>query len=71
MDQFNMRWPALGAELADALRDAKINGNDLARKWIMRDDARNYAILGDPAVKLRVEDMADETEESWLRRTKY
>jgi hypothetical protein len=60
MDQFNVRWAALSTQIADALRDfkdGKISGTDLARQWIMRDDARNYTILGDPAAKLRVDDM--------------
>lgn len=62
MDQFNVRWSAISVELADALRDIKdqkITARDLGRKWIMRDDARNYSILGDPAVRLRVGDMVD------------
>jgi hypothetical protein len=57
-----VRWAAVSTEIADVLRDykdGKINGTELARQWIVRDDARNYSILGDPAVKLRVDDMAD------------
>jgi len=62
VDQFNVRWAAVSTQIADALRDfkdGKISGTDLATQWIVRDDARNYSILGDPAVKLRVEDMVD------------
>jgi hypothetical protein len=56
-DRFNIRWVALSAPLADALRDFEkgdISSAELARRWIPRDDARNYIILGDPAVRLRV-----------------
>jgi len=61
-DQFNMKWAALAVPLADALRDfdkTKTPDRELARRWIARDDARNYMILGDPAVRLRVEEMVD------------
>jgi hypothetical protein len=61
-DQFNVKWAALAVPLADALRDfdrTKTADRELARRWIARDDARNYMILGDPAVRLRVEDMID------------
>lgn len=59
-DRFNMQWAALAAPLSDALRDAQpapspAISRQIARLWIARDDARNYAILGDPAVRLRVD----------------
>jgi hypothetical protein len=63
-DGFNIRWAALSAPIAEALRDFKngdITGTELASQWIARDDARNYTIIGDPAVRLRVKDMADVT----------
>jgi len=61
-DQFNLRWAVLSAELADARRMREIMPGEvsdavLANRWVARDDARNYLILGDPAVRLRVEDM--------------
>jgi hypothetical protein len=62
-DQFNLRWTVLSAELADALRQQQIlpgqvSDATLANRWVARDDARNYVTLGDPAVRLRVEDMS-------------
>ena len=35
-----------------------VNDRELASRWVARDDARNYVALGDPAVRLRVEEMA-------------
>ena len=60
-DQLNIRWAALSTELSRSVRYAA-PGNEvpdlvLANQWIARDDARNYMILGDPAVQLRVDDM--------------
>jgi len=64
-DSFNMRWAVLSAELQESqnLReafDAQIVSNALlANRYIARNDARNYIILGDPAVQLRTSVMAD------------
>ena len=60
-DVFNMRWATLSAQLAEAQLDLKFGGqtplDKLGRMWVARDDARNFMILGDPAVRLRVEDL--------------
>jgi len=63
-DQFNLRWTVLSAELTDALRQrddapGMVADAVLANRWVARDDARNYLILGDPAARLRFEDMQD------------
>jgi hypothetical protein len=60
-DMFNMRWAAVSTELSDMQADLA-HGGDVSLKtignlWISRDDARNFIVLGDPAVRLRVEDM--------------
>jgi hypothetical protein len=62
-DQFNLRWAVLSAELSDAMRDKELFPEQvseliLANRWVARNDARNYLVLGDPAVRLRVEDMS-------------
>jgi hypothetical protein len=61
-DAFNIRWAAIAAELSDLQNDlargAEVSTARLGNLWVSRDDARNYMILGDPAVRLRVEDMA-------------
>lgn len=60
-DQFSLRWSYLSVGLADILEKARNGINpDLAvlgNQWIARNDARNYIIIGDPAVRLRVDDM--------------
>ncbi|MGE8367694.1 C25 family cysteine peptidase [Cupriavidus sp.] len=61
-DRFNIRWAALSTELAELLRDrsagAAVSDTEIALRWVARDDARNYVVLGDPAVRLRVRDIA-------------
>ena len=60
-DQFNIRWSALSTDLTEVLADkrngAEIPAATLANRWVARDDARNYVVLDDPAVQLRVDDM--------------
>jgi hypothetical protein len=64
-DKFNFNWAALSTDIGDNLSQMQINGKvlpeaemkKLANQWIARDDARNYVVFGDPAVRLRTEDM--------------
>jgi hypothetical protein len=62
-DSFNMRWAALSTELAERQNDREhgeeVGIPELTSLWVARDDARNYIIFGDPAVRLRVEDMPE------------
>lgn len=64
-DQFNVRWAAISTTLAERQLDAAhgeaVEPAELGRLWVARDDARNYIIHGDPAVRLRVEDMPEMT----------
>ena len=32
--------------------DAELDENEISQLWVFRNDARNYALLGDPAVRL-------------------
>ena len=57
-DAFNQRWGSLSGQLADLIqrkRDEPIPDSALTNLWVERNDARNYIILGDPAVRLRVD----------------
>jgi hypothetical protein len=60
-DTFNLRWAALSTTLAemqlDLHRGVDVPLGTLGRLWVARDDARNFMVLGDPAVRLRVEDL--------------
>jgi hypothetical protein len=60
-DGFNRRWSLLGSELQMLVEEREATGavpvTSLANRWVARDDARNYLILGDPAVRLKVETM--------------
>jgi hypothetical protein len=64
-DQFDVRRAALASQLTDVLQERgygnkKISDQDIVNLWIARNDARNYIILGDPAVRLRVESLTDQ-----------
>jgi hypothetical protein len=54
LDRFNGRWAAIATELSDLMRDDPDHNKSTKalNLWIARDDARNYIILGDPAVRL-------------------
>ena len=58
MDEFDHRWGSLSAVLAQSQlkRLASPAGSIdmlVANRWVARDDARNYVVLGDPACRLK------------------
>ena len=58
-DQFNFRWAALSIPLTDTLQKMQTRRGletQAAQQWVARDDARNYILHGDPAIKLRVDE---------------
>jgi len=56
---FSDKYAALSAELLSKLDEtqpgAKPDDEELAWTWIERNDAQNYVVLGDPAVRIRVD----------------
>jgi len=62
MKDFNERYAALSTNLSDIQEKIgfgmKVDDIVLASTWIERNDAEGYVVLGDPAVRLRVQDMA-------------
>jgi hypothetical protein len=60
-DMFNLRWAAIATDLsdlqADAAKGVDVSLRKLGNLWVSRDDARNFIVVGDPAVRLRIEDM--------------
>jgi hypothetical protein len=56
-DQFASRFSVLSAELLSLLAPGapKPSDRDLVVGWLERNDAQNYVVLGDPAVRIRVD----------------
>lgn len=58
LEHFNSRYAELSADLSNAINrmswDAQIEPYELATLWKENHDARNYIVLGDPAVRVAV-----------------
>jgi hypothetical protein len=57
MEAFNLRYAELAADLSERIEqiqlyDEHYEDSELAHMWLYNSDARNYAVLGDPAVCL-------------------
>jgi len=59
MEWFSYRYGELSADLTLAIQQMnyghKFDPEEIAGLWTANNDARNYAVLGDPAVRLKVE----------------
>ena len=62
LKDFNERYAALSVSLANTLQQVgfgkHVPDDDLADEWICRNDSGGYLVVGDPAVRLRVADLA-------------
>ncbi|GJE52410.1 hypothetical protein GOFOIKOB_5481 [Methylobacterium tardum] len=54
LDRFSVKWASIATQIADLSRSQETGETDrkLLQLWIARDDARNYIVFGDPAVRL-------------------
>lgn len=64
MDELDMRYAELASDLASQVEDVETYGAEpderaLAMAWLQANDARNYAVIGDPAV--RIDPSSEET----------
>ena len=54
MESFNRRFAIVGAVVAGEIMNTGLNDTQKLRYWIAYHDARNYLILGDPALSIKV-----------------
>jgi hypothetical protein len=57
MDHFDLRYAELASDLATRIEDATkydvaVDDRELAQLWLYANDARDYAVIGDPAVRI-------------------
>ena len=65
MDYFDLRYAELASDLATRIEDATkydvaVDDRELAQLWLYTNDARDYAVIGDPAVRIGTPEAAPE-----------
>lgn len=59
LEFFNERYAEIATDLTAAIEakmySKQVSDQELARMWTANNDARNYAIIGDPAVRLHID----------------
>ena len=60
MSSFGQRYAALSTELLTAISptapaEARLTDRELVMRWLERNDAQNYVVLGDPAARVRLD----------------
>lgn len=73
MESFNLRYAELAADLSERIEqiqlyDEPYEDSELAHMWICNNDARNYAVIGDPAVRIPDAPGAGDTAQARARR---
>jgi hypothetical protein len=65
MDYFDLRYAELASDLATRIEDATkydiaVDDRELVQLWLHANDARDYAVIGDPAVRIGARSTAAE-----------